>query len=123
MDGGTFSIARMAVGLAAEGHAVHVLSAATPKHAGGGKVPAGVTAESVAVDTSIRPLRLLATLAARAPYATARFASAAFAGRLGALLRQEEWDVVQLEGLGTYPCAGLVRRTLADDRVDQEPLV
>lgn len=111
MDGGTFSIARMAVGLAAEGHPVHVLSAATPKHAGGGKVPAGITAESVAVDTSIRPLRLLATLAARAPYATARFASAAFAGRLGALLRQEEWDVVQLEGLGTYPCAGLVRRT------------
>ena len=110
VDGGTFSIARMAVGLARAGHRVHVLSAATPKHPGDGSVPAGLAAERVAVDTSIRPLRLLSSLAARAPYATARFASGAFSSRLEALLGEEAWDVVQLEGLGTYPSAGLIRR-------------
>ncbi|MBK8597228.1 MAG: glycosyltransferase [Holophagales bacterium] len=110
VDGGTFSIARMAVGLARAGHRVHVLSAATPKHPGDGSVPAGLSAERVAVDTSIRPLRLLSSLAARAPYATARFASGAFSSRLEALLGEEAWDVVQLEGLGTYPSAGLIRR-------------
>lgn len=110
VDGGTFSIARMAVGLAAAGHAVHVLSTATPKHPGGGIIPSGVSAETVAVDTSIRPFRLLASLAARAPYATSRFASGAFSSRLDALLGEAEWDVVQLEGLGTYPSAGPVRR-------------
>lgn len=111
MDGGTFAIARMAVGLAGAGHAVHVLSAATPKHPGGGPVPAGITAESVAVDTSIRPLHLLATLPSRTPYATARFASEAFRARLDALLARGDRDVVQLEGLGTYPLAGRIRRS------------
>lgn len=111
VDGGTFSIGRMAVGLSGAGHRVHVLSMATPKHPGGGAVPAGVSAESVPVDTSIRPLRLLASLASRAPYATARFAGPAFSARLAKLLGDEEWDVVQLEGLGTYPYAGAIRRS------------
>lgn len=110
VDGGTFAIAGMACGLAASGHRVHVLAAATPKHPGGGRVPAGITAEVVGVDTSIRPFRLLASLPAGRPYATARFESAAFSARLDALLAEEEWDVVQLEGLGTYPLAGPVRR-------------
>lgn len=103
-------MARMAAGLAGAGHRVHVLSAATPKHPGGGTRPAGVTAESVAVDTSIGPLGLLASLPGSRPYATARFASAAFSRRLEALLGGDSWDVVQLEGLGTYPHAAAVRR-------------
>jgi glycosyltransferase involved in cell wall biosynthesis len=113
VDGGTFAIARMAEGLAASGHRVRVLSAATSKHPGGGVVPPGIASESVTVDTSVRPLRLLASLPSGAPYATARFASAAFESRLEALLREESWDVVQLEGLGTYPLAGRIRRLSA----------
>lgn len=102
-------MARMAEGLSGDGHEVRVLAAATPKHPGGGPSPAGVTVESVPVDTSVRPLRLLASLLSRAPYATARFESAPLAARLDALLDAERWDVVQLEGLGVYPLAGRIR--------------
>jgi len=102
-------MARMAEGLAGAGHEVRVLAAATPKHPGGDRAPAGIHAESVPVDTSVRPLRLAVSLASRAPYATARFASAPLAARLEALLGAERWDVVQLEGLGVYPLARRVR--------------
>lgn len=102
-------MARMAEGLSGEGHEVRVLAAATPKHPGGGPSPAGVAVESVPVDTSVRPLRLLASLLSRTPYATARFESAPLAARLDALLDAERWDVVQLEGLGVYPLAGRIR--------------
>lgn len=102
-------MARMAEGLAGAGHEVRVLAAATPKHPGGGRAPAGIAVEAVAVDTSIRPFRLAASLASRAPYATARFESATLAARLEALLDAERWHVVQLEGLGVYPLAGRIR--------------
>ena len=102
-------MARMAEGLAGLGHEVRVLAASTPKHPGGGRGPDGIVVETVAVDTSIRTVRLLASLARRAPYATARFASAPLAARLEDLLAGEPWDVVQLEGLGVYGLAGRVR--------------
>ena len=102
-------MARMAEGLASSGLEVRVLSALTPKHPGGGRAPSGIAFEGIAVDTSIRPLRLLASLPSRAPYAAARFTSAPLAARLEALLGEAPWDVVQLEGLGVYPLAARVR--------------
>lgn len=102
-------MACMAVGLRGAGHEVRVLAAATPKHPGGGPPPAGVDVESVPVDTSVRPLRLLASLPSRTPYATARFTSAPLDARLDVLLAAERWDVVQLEGLGVYPLAARIR--------------
>lgn len=105
VDGGTRAVWELAVGLAEAGHAVHALSVATAAHPD--RSPrrdpvAGLTLESVAVDTRLGLAAGLANLASPLPYAVARFVSRTFEDRLKALLA-EAWDVVQLEGLPVAP--------------------
>ncbi len=105
----------VAAGLVRAGHRVTVLAANTPKH----RQPATALDHlgpncrlvTVEVDTSLSPLKALGNLLLRsAPYNVERFLSADFADRLEALLREQAFDAVQIEGTFVAWYVDVVRR-------------
>ncbi len=92
----------VAAGLAHAGHQVTVLAINTPKHYQPDHVLAhlpGVSLQTVAVDTRLSPWKALRNLAlGQVPYNVERFISPAFEAALRELLRNGQFDVVQLEG-------------------------
>jgi len=92
----------VAAGLARQGHSVTVLAINTPKHFQEADVLAhlaGVRLVTVPVDTRLSPVKALKNLLVGSlPYNVERFVNPAVAERLTELLREETYDVVQLEG-------------------------
>jgi glycosyltransferase involved in cell wall biosynthesis len=114
-DGGTLANWELARGLAEAGHAVHVLAMATPKHPDQSRArarPAGITLESVPVDTRLSLFGALQNLAAAEPYAVARFRSPAFAARLQKRLL-DGFDVVHVQGMPAALHLSLLRQHAA----------
>lgn len=108
VDGGTTATASQAAALAAAGSEVRIVATATPRHPGGA-APAPVLQETVAIDTTLRPLPALRNLLGTLPYAAERFASPLFRARLAAALDAFGPDLVQLEGLGSFPLVPFLR--------------
>jgi glycosyltransferase involved in cell wall biosynthesis len=114
-DGGSIATLTLARSLAGAGHAVSVMAMNTSKHYCD---PDGVPGElsklirfiSVPVDTSIRPGRLVMNyFFGKLPYNAERFFNREFRFRLQRLLKEESFDIVQMEGLYLAPYIGDIR--------------
>ena len=103
-DGGTIATLNMIMGLAAQGNKVDVLAMQTPKHNFplaklSDELKQNIDWHSVWIDTDIKLGRLLKNLLfSKLPYNAERFVSEEFKTKLENLLKQNTYDIVQLEG-------------------------
>ena len=104
-DGGAIAILNLATGFSSKGHRVTILAINTSKHQSD---PAAIPSEYntsidfiyVPVDTRIRVVRLLSNFFfSRLPYNAARFLNVNFSLQLMHLLKNNKYDIIQLEGL------------------------
>lgn len=103
-DGGSIASLNMITGLSDAGHEITCLSLNTVKHSFPiEKIPESlsgrITFIGIHCDSSIRPFRMLYNLLfSKAPYIAERFNKPEFRKKLSQILREEEFDIVQLEG-------------------------
>jgi hypothetical protein len=115
-DGGSIATMNMLLGLRQAGNQVTCLAMNTSKHPFPvEQIPQELHQKirflAVDVDTSIKPSRLLINLLfSREPYIAERFRSRAYSLELQALLAQESFDIVQIEGPYLFFCLGQVRK-------------
>ncbi|HUW92027.1 MAG TPA: glycosyltransferase [Bacteroidales bacterium] len=104
-DGGAVATLRCIEGLARNGASVSLLAMRTQKHNSAGEIPpksdfAPEYYQTVGVNTSINPLSLLANyLFSDAPFDLSRFRSRKFSRTMQTLLKKENFDIIQCEGL------------------------
>ena len=105
LDGGAVATMRCIEGMAAAGAELSVLAMQTEKHlsdVAAANPPASMLRhyETVTVDTRIMPATLLANLFfSSEPYDLIRFRSRTFSSALRSLLLQEQFDIIQCEGI------------------------
>ncbi|MBQ1606060.1 MAG: glycosyltransferase, partial [Bacteroidales bacterium] len=115
-DGGAIATLSLARSLHRCGCEVDLLAMNTPKHfCRVEDIPAEISSEinfyAVEVDTTIKATKALKNLLfSSKPYNAERFVNEAFAERLKALLSEEQYDVVQLEGLYLCPYIETIRK-------------
>lgn len=115
-DGGSIAMLNMLTGLSDAGNNVDVLAMQTPKHHFQiNQLPQHLTSNiqwsGVAVNTDIKPIRLVANLLfSREPYNAVRFYSHEFEDALVAKLKHKQYDIVQLEGLYLSSYIDTIRR-------------
>ena len=103
-DGGAIATLNLATSLSDTGNSVTLLSFNTHKHffpveSIPLEILEKVTFHDVAVNTSIKPGKLLRNLLlSRKPYIAERFLNETFRDRLREILVDSTWDIVQLEG-------------------------
>lgn len=110
IDGGSIATLNMLTGLRDAGNELTCLALNTSKHAFPvQKIPPeiGSTIRFIGVDcdNSLKPLHMFFNLVfSRKPYIAQRFNISEYRARLSALLREESYDVIQMEGpyLGHY---------------------
>lgn len=115
VDGGTMAMNSITQGLLRAGCEVRVLTMESDKHpADMAKLPADYREathfEAVYVDLGVKPLEAAVAMLCGESYHVRRFRSEAFAGRLRAVLEQEDFDVVHLESVFMTPYVPLIRR-------------
>lgn len=114
-DGGSIATLGLARALADLGHNVTVLAINTSKHySDPGLLPAELKEKisfiSVPVDTDIKMIPMLRNFfCSRWPYNAERFISEDVTIRLIALLKEEKFDVIQMEGLYLAPYLDVIR--------------
>ncbi len=108
-DGGSLATYNMAKGLAGAGNRVDILAMQTSRHSSHTDVsditiPGVDRVYSVFVDNRIKWNTLLVNLVnSSLPYNAARYINTGFREKLVSLLRERDYDVVQLEGLYLAP--------------------
>ncbi|MDT8392584.1 MAG: glycosyltransferase family 4 protein [Bacteroidales bacterium] len=114
-DGGSIATFAMTRGFRALGHEVVVLAMSTTKHPVKQEdIPEEIQNDIrfilVDVDTRLSPIRAIKNLLfSSMPYNAERFITREFSRQLEALLRNEHFDVIQLEGLYLAPYVPLIR--------------
>ncbi len=114
-DGGSIATFAMTKGFKELGYEVTVLAMSTSKHpVQESDIPEEIRNDIrfilVPVDTRICPTRAAKNLLfSRFPYNAERFVTKAFGDRLAQLLIDEEFDLIQLEGLYLSPYVPLIR--------------
>jgi glycosyltransferase involved in cell wall biosynthesis len=114
-DGGSIATLNMALGLAGCGCRVSILAINTSKHYFShdlipGEIRDRIGIRSVMVNTSVNPLKLILNLLfSRLPYNASRFVSSSFLMALSALLDEQDFDVIQMEGPYLGYCLPLIR--------------
>jgi hypothetical protein len=115
-DGGSIATLNMLTGLRDAGHEMNCLAMNTSKHPFPvEQIPSELsdTIKFTGIDcnTAIKPLRMLINLLfSREPYISARFNFRAFRQALTSLLREDNFDIIQLEGPYTGHYLDLIRR-------------
>jgi polysaccharide biosynthesis protein PslH len=115
-DGGAIATFNMVRGLAEAGAQVSLLAMSTPKHPSTSVVFSQsfcekVSIETVFVNTRISPINLLLNLFFRSkPYNAERFDNKDFGCSLEALLKNNAYDIVQLEGPYLHPYIQIIRK-------------
>jgi polysaccharide biosynthesis protein PslH len=114
-DGGSIATLSLAKSFVALGHQVTILAINTSKHyTDPGTLPADLAAAikfiAVPVDTGIRVTSLIRNyLFSSLPYNAERFISKAVEDTLVRLLKEEDFDIIQLEGLYLAPYIDAIR--------------
>ncbi len=114
-DGGSIATLAMTKGFKELGHELTVMAMNTSKHpVKEDDIPQQIRDEIrfilVDVDTRICPVRAIKNLLfSKMPYNAERFVTKPFGDRLAELLIEEEFDVIQLEGLYLAPYVPLIR--------------
>lgn len=112
MDGETIAISSISNGLQDAGHEVTVAAIATPKHPAPPSSETGAGVHSVFVDTRLkRRAALVNFLFSRQPFQITRFLSRDFSELLQTLIRQHQYDIIQLEGLALSEYLPVIRHT------------
>ena len=115
-DGGTIATLSLARSLHKCGSIVDLLAMNTPKHfCNVGNIPAEISSEitfhAVSVDTTIRATDALKNLLfSSLPYNAERFINKDFEKKLCELLCENNYDIVQLEGLYLCPYIPAIRK-------------
>lgn len=115
-DGGAFATLNMALGLQKAGANVTVAAISTPKHpTTSNDVPLDIAEsvrfETVFVDTRISPFKAVTNfLFSKLPYNAERFISKDFEKLLEKILIEQDFDLIQLEGLYLAPYIPCIRR-------------
>ncbi len=114
-DGGALATYNMIMGLSEAGAQISLLAMQTPKHPGPSNgfpidFQKSIKVHIVDVCTRINPLKaILNLLFSHKPYNAQRFVSSKFSKKLNLLLRSEQFDMVQLEGLYLTPYINIIR--------------
>jgi glycosyltransferase involved in cell wall biosynthesis len=113
-EGGPMAMNSIITGLLEAGHQVKILAVNSEKfHVKESDIPedykqkTGI--ELINVDLSVRPVKAFLNLFTKKSYHVERFVSKAFKERLVQVLKQEHFDVVQLEMLYMAPYVGDIR--------------
>ena len=114
-DGESIAILNLSRGFALSGHEVTVLAMNTPKHRyDPGFLPDEAKAiarfYAIDVDTRIKPFSAFFNLFTRNSYNLERFYSEDFKEGLYGLIRDQSFDLIQLEGLYLAPYFNTIRR-------------
>ncbi len=115
-DGGAIATLNLSTGLADTGHQVSMLAMNTPKHNFEvSRIPSDITKkvhiEAVDVDTNIKPAAAFSNLLfSSLPYNASRFFSESYGARLIEILKHQEFDIIQLEGLYLAHYIPLIRK-------------
>lgn len=114
-DGSSIAIASMVDGLMKNGATVRLMSINTRKHFRrpdliSDHLPEGLVFESVYSNTSINPIGAFINLISGKAYHVSRFYVRAFAERLEEVLKNETFDLVQIEGLAMGVYLPLIRQ-------------
>lgn len=114
-DGESIAIMSLARNFAKHNQKVTMLCMQTPKHNFeiNNIPPAELKAikfESVFVDTSVKVSGVLLNIFTSVPYHIQRFISSAFMQKLVKILANEQFDIVQLEGLYLAPYISVIRK-------------
>lgn len=114
IDGGTIAMYNLALGLAEEGNHIDILAMETLKHPanrGSEGLHPNITLQHVFVDTTIKWYHLLQNLLFdRVPYIAKRFISKEYEAKLTELLKENSYDLIQLEGLYLTPYMACIRQ-------------
>ncbi len=115
-DGGAIATLNLSLGLEAIGHQVCMLAMNTPKHHYDiDQIPTHIREklrmEAVDIDTTIRPAAMVSNLLfSSLPYNATRFFSKSYANKLTEVLTEEDFDIIQLEGLYLAHYIPLIRK-------------
>jgi len=114
-DGSSLATLNMATGIAEAGNKVKILAFATQKHpCRVEEIPLElknlIEFELVKIDTSIKPIKAIVNLVfSRLPFNIERFINISYRQKLIEILKNETFDIIQLEGLYLYPYINDVR--------------
>lgn len=113
-DGEVIAIHHMILGFTNHGHQVTVLAFNTTKHfTNTAELPETERERAsyieVPIDTSLKVTDAVVNLFEAVPYHIRRFTSSAFKNQLIALLTQESFDLIQLEGIHLCPYLDTIR--------------
>ncbi|MGE0088268.1 MAG: glycosyltransferase family 4 protein [Bacteroidales bacterium] len=118
-DGGNLAMLSLAQGYAKKGHHVFILNMITHKHT---NRPEDISAlkkqqidiTGVSVDTHISIYKLVKNLFfSTRPYNLERFISTAFSEKITHLIKNRQFDFIQLESLYTLPYINIIRKNYA----------
>ncbi len=114
-DGGAIATLNMAVGFSNHGHEVTIASLNTKKHYFNlNIIPENIASKikfvATGINTDIKPIEALKNLLfSKKPYNAIRFISGEFKHLIITLLKKENFDIVQLEGLYLTPYIPAIR--------------
>lgn len=113
-DGGAIAMHQLTRGLLDKGEDVKVMALAPVKHEQDpDQIPADYTKktsfEAFPVDTRVKPWPAFLNLFTRESYNISRFYCPEAAARLAGLLKEEKFDIIQLEGLFLTPYIPVIR--------------
>ncbi len=114
-EGGPIAMNNLIEGLIASGNQVKVLAVDSPKyHVAPDEIPADYRKktgiEFVFLDLAVKPVPAFLNLFSRHSYHVQRFVSNAFETKLIKILKQETFDIVQMETLFMAPYLGVIRQ-------------
>lgn len=110
-EGGNLATWNLATSLQNQGHIVDLLCLNTTKHfIDPEKVPSEINAlYSVPINTNLSIVGFIQNLFSSKPYIVERFISEEFKTKLGNLLRENTYDIIQFEGLYMCPYAEFIK--------------
>jgi glycosyltransferase involved in cell wall biosynthesis len=113
-DGGALGVSVFAKAFVDAGQQLKMLAMNTSRHfTDSASIPQkfknDTKLETVYVDTAVKPLKALMALLKGESYNVSRFISAEFESKLSSLLKNETYDVIQLEGLYLTPYIKVLR--------------
>ena len=105
-DGGNIAMYNLAKGMHDSGHSIYILAVNTPKHFVE-QIPEELkkiaTVDTVFIDTKINPVEAFKNLFSSQSYNISRFYSVEFEDKLIEILKNNSFDIIQLESLFVTP--------------------
>ena len=112
-DGGNIAMYNLAKGLHDTGNEIHILAVNTPKHFVKeipGELKKIAKVDAVFIDTKIKASKAFLNLFSTESYNVSRFYSQDFENKLTEILKENSFDIIQLESLFVTPYLNTIRK-------------